>query len=109
MTAVNATRTWRTRKSLALPGRVSSYFVHDGDAAPGWTTLRFPDKEPDCQVHPSFSHRKLGLFSMFLPRGQHRVWKYQRSRWAADAESQTQCTPLICGCISGKRTEFPWL
>ena len=53
MTAVNATRTWRTRKSLALPGRVSSFFVHDGDAAPGWTTLRFPDKEPDCQARAS--------------------------------------------------------
>ena len=50
MTAVNMTRTWRTRKSLALAGYVTSYFVHDGEPASGWTSLRFPDNEPACQV-----------------------------------------------------------
>ncbi len=50
MTAVNMTRVYRTRKSLALAGHVTSFFVHDGEAAPGWTAWRFPDREPDCQA-----------------------------------------------------------
>ena len=50
MTAVNMTRTWRTRKSLAMPSRVAAFHVHDGIAESGWDVLRFPDRQPDCQA-----------------------------------------------------------